>query len=92
MKTIFTGEKDPRLAKSVIGETLTDMLETDPDVIYLDADLMSCIGTLKYAKTHPDRAIECGVAEANMIGVACGLASAGFKPVCHTFGPFASRR
>ncbi len=92
MKIIYNGEMDPRMCKSVLGEVIPEILESDPDVIYLDADLMSCIGTGKYAKAHPDRAVNCGVAEANMIGVACGLASAGFKPIVHTFGPFASRR
>ena len=53
---------------------------------------MNCIGTAKWAAANPDRAINCGIAEANMIGVACGLAAAGFKPMVHTFGPFASRR
>ena len=41
---------------------------------------------------NPDRAINCGIAEGNMMGVAAGLASQGFKPIAHTFGPFASRR
>ena len=52
---------------------------------------MSCIGTAKLpGKT--DRAIDCGIAEANMVGIACGAASVGFKPIVHSFGPFASRR
>ena len=91
-KIVYTGEMDPRLCKSVLGETIPALAERDPDVIYLDADLMSCIGTAKWAQAHPDRAVNCGIAEANMVGVACGLASAGFKPIVHTFGPFASRR
>jgi transketolase len=53
---------------------------------------MSCIGTYKYHEEHPDRAINMGVSEANMMGVAAGLAAAGFKPIAHTFGLFASRR
>ncbi len=92
MKVVYTGEMDPRLCKNVLGETVPALAEKDPDIIYLDADLMSCIGTAKWAKANPDRAINCGIAEANMVGVACGLASAGFKPIVHTFGPFASRR
>jgi len=83
---------DPRLCKAVLGEVIPQLTAQDPNVIYLDADLMSCIGTGKFAKEHGDRAVNCGIAEANMIGVACGLASAGFKPIVHTFGPFASRR
>ncbi len=92
MKTVYTGEPDPRLCKAVLGEEIPAILTEDPNVIYLDADLMSCIGTGKWAKEHPDRAIDCGIAEANMIGVAAGLASCGYKPIVHTFGPFASRR
>lgn len=92
MKIVYNGEMDERLCKSVLGETIPAILESDPDTIYLDADLMSCIGTLKYAKTHPDRAIDCGIAEANMAGVAAGLAMAGYKPLIHSFGIFASRR
>ncbi|NLA53859.1 MAG: transketolase family protein [Clostridiales bacterium] len=89
---VYDGSADPRTFKDVIGKTIINLLETDPDVIYLDADLMSTIGTYSYHMEHPDRAINCGVSEANMIGTAGGLAAAGFKPICHTFGPFASRR
>ena len=92
MNIVYNGEMDPRLCKAVLGETIPVLAAEDPDVIYLDADLMNCIGTAKWAKANPDRAINCGIAEANMVGVACGLASAGFKPIIHTFGPFASRR
>lgn len=91
MNIVYTGEMDPRLCKAVLGETVPALVEKDPDVVYLDADLMSCIGTFKWAQGK-ERAINCGIAEANMVGVACGLASAGFKPIVHTFGPFASRR
>ena len=70
VKIVYTGEMDPRLCKSVLGETIPALAERDPDVIYLDADLMSCIGTAKWAKAHPDRAVNCGIAEANMVGVA----------------------
>lgn len=92
MNIVYTGEMDPRLCKDVLGETISALAAEDPDVIYLDADLMHCIGTAKWAENHPDRGINCGIAEANMVGVACGLASAGFHPIVHTFGPFASRR
>ena len=92
MKIVYNGELDPRQCKAVLGEQIPALAAEDPDVIYLDADLMNCIGTAKFAEEHPERAINCGIAEANMVGVACGLASAGFKPIIHTFGPFASRR
>ena len=92
MNVVYNGEMDPRAAKEILGRVIPDMCEKDSDVIYLDADLMNCIGTLKWGMQHPEKAIDCGIAEANMIGVAAGLAAEGFKPVCHTFGPFASRR
>ena len=92
MKIVYDGTMDERLCKNVLGQEIPRLAEQDPDLIYLDADLMSCIGMLSWAKQHPDRAINCGIAEANMVGVAAGLASAGFHPIVHTFGPFASRR
>ena len=92
MKIVYNGEMDKVAFKDLLGRLIPEMCEKDDDVIYLDADLMSCIGTAKWAKQHPERAINCGIAEANMIGVACGLAASGFKPIAHTFGPFASRR
>lgn len=92
MKIVYNGEKDTRLFKDVIGQTLQHMAEADENFIYLDADLMSCIGMNSWASEHREKAFNCGIAEANMIGIACGLAASGFHPVVHTFGPFASRR
>ncbi len=91
LNIVYNGEMDKRQGKNVTAKVIPELLENDPKVVYLDADLMSCIGTLKYAKTT-DRAIECGIAEANMVGVAAGLAADGFKPICHSFGIFSSRR
>ena len=92
MKIVYNGSMDPVAFKDTLGATIPRLSAEDPDVIYLDADLMSCIGTTKFANEHPERAINCGISEANMIGTACGLSAAGFKPIAHTFGPFASRR
>ena len=90
-KVVYTGAKDSRLYKEVLGKEIADILEKDPWAVYLDADLMSCIGAAKLPSVT-DRAIDCGVAEANMIGVAAGLSAVGFHPIAHSFGPFASRR
>lgn len=92
MKIIYNGAMDDRLMKDVISSTLQARLDRDEDAVYLDADLMSCIGMGNYGKMHPTRAINCGIAEQNMVGIACGMAAEGFKPVVHTFGTFASRR
>lgn len=92
MDIIYNGEKDKTLYKDAIGGTIIEMANEDPNFVYLDADLMSCVGTAKWAKENPNRGINVGIAESNMVGIACGLASQGFKPTIHTFGPFASRR
>lgn len=92
MKIVYDGTMNPLTYKDVFSKVIPEMVEKYPEVFYLDADLMSCLGTTKWALEHPEHAINCGVAEANMIGVACGLAAAGYKPIAHTFGPFASRR
>lgn len=90
-KIIYNGEKD-RNFKEVVGEHIPYLASQDDKIMYLDADLANCIGMGKFIKEHPDRGIDCGIAEANMIGIAAGLSSAGFKPIVHSFGPFASRR
>jgi len=92
LKIVYDGTMDNVTFKELLGKQIPLLCEQDEKVIYLDADLMSCIGTAEWAKVNPERAINCGIAEANMAGVACGLASAGFKPIMHTFGSFASRR
>ena len=92
MKIVYNGEMDSLAFKDVLSKEIPALAEKDPDFIYLDADLMSCIGTTKWAQENPTRAINCGIAEANMVGVAAGLAAVGYKPICHTFGTFASRR
>ena len=91
MKIVYNGEKDTRQFKNVIGETVEKLLEEDEKVVWLDADLMGCSGTKgMYGKN--ERVINCGIAEANMAGIAAGLSASGMKPYAHTFGPFASRR
>ncbi len=92
MEIVYDGTMDSRAFKDVLGKTIRELAAEDPDVIYLDADLMSCIGTCQWSCDNPTRGINCGISEANMIGVACGLAATGYKPIVHTFGPFASRR
>jgi len=92
MSIIYNGSLDETIYKTVFGETMEEIAKADPDVVYLDADLMGSIGTHGFWKRNPQQAINVGIAEANMIGIAAGLSAAGKKPYCHTFGPFASRR
>ena len=78
--------------RKVFCETLMAMAEEDSRVVVLDADLMNAAGTKPFRAAYPERTFDCGVQEADMIGVAAGLSSRGFIPFTHTFGPFAARR
>lgn len=71
---------------------MLDLAERDGRVILLDCDLMGAMGTLPFRDRYPDRAVDCGIQEANMYGVAAGLSAAGKIPFAHTFAVFASRR
>ena len=77
--------------EAVIG-AVVDLAKEHPEIVFLDADLSSCIGSTTFQKEFPDRFFNCGIAEANMVGVAAGLASTGLVPFIHSFGCFASRR
>jgi len=89
---IYDGQMDKSPYKNIFGAEMEALAKADADVVYLDADLMNSIGTYKFWKNNPRQAINCGIAEANMVGIAGGLSAAGRKPYVHTFGPFASRR
>lgn len=78
--------------RSVFAQVMEEMQAKDSRLIYMDADLMNSIGMAKYWKEHPDKTINCGIQEANMIGVAAGMSATGLIPFVHTFGTFASRR
>ncbi|SJZ99314.1 transketolase [Pilibacter termitis] len=75
--------------RQVVVETLNEMIEKDPTVVALEADLGGASGFSKIAK---ENLINVGIAEANMVGVASGLNLTGFVPYLHTFSPFATRR
>ncbi len=89
MEIVYNGTKDTRLFNGMIGPVMDELMAEDEKVVWLDADLMSCSGA---AKGKGDRYVNCGIAEANMIGVAAGMSASGMKPYAHSFGPFASRR
>lgn len=73
-------------------EKLIELAEKDPKVVVLEADLMSASGTKAFKEKFPERAVNVGIAEANLVGVASGLSLQGFIPFAATFGPFAARR
>jgi transketolase len=78
--------------RAAYAETLVALAADNPDILVLEADLMRATGTGVFQKAFPERLINVGVAEANMVGVASGLSAAGFVPFASTFGCFASRR
>ncbi len=71
---------------------MIEMAKEDKRICLLDADLMGAMGTKPFKKEFPERTFDCGIQEANMIGVAAGLAATGMIPFAHTFGIFATRR
>jgi len=73
-------------------QILTELARQNERIVVLDADLMSSMGMIPFLKEFPERTFNCGVQEANMIGVAAGLSATGKIPYAHTFGPFATRR
>ena len=78
--------------RAVYCETLIKLAGKDPRICVVEADLMKASGTMPFKAAYPDRGIDVGVAEANLIGVSAGLSVAGKIPFAATFGTFASRR
>ena len=74
------------------GEALTALAEKYPNLVVLDADLAAATKTGIFKKAYPDRFYDCGIAEANMMGVAAGLAAAGMIPFASSFAMFAAGR
>ena len=74
------------------GNALVELGKEKEDLIVLDADLAAATKTGVFKKEFPERHIDCGIAEANMIGVAAGLAAAGKVPFASSFAMFAAGR
>ena len=74
------------------GETLVELGASHPEIIVLDADLAAATKTDLFKKAYPERHFECGIAEANMIGVAAGLSTMGLVPFASSFAMFSAGR
>lgn len=85
-------EVDPVAMRDAYCEALTRAAEEDKNILAVEADVMSSMGTAAFAKAFPKRSINCGIMEANAMGVCAGLSVKGFVPFFHTFGIFATRR
>jgi transketolase len=94
MKVMLSSNNDPEEVemRKAYCETLIELAGKNRQVIALDADLMSAMGTKAFAEKFPERNINCGIQEANMFGVAAGLSVTGKIPYAHSFAPFCSRR
>lgn len=90
VKSVF--EKEAREMRAVYCQTLQELARENDRICILDADLVGSSGVKPFFQEFPDRAVDCGIQENNMIGVAAGLSAAGMIPFAHSFGPFASRR
>ena len=85
-------EKDSRNNRDGYVTAMLDLMEKDSKVMHVDCDLENCINTGKLAKAFPEQTVNAGIAEANAMGVAAGLAATGRTVFMHSFGCFASRR
>ena len=74
------------------GNALVELGKEHDNLVVLDADLAEATKTGMFKKVFPERHIDCGIAEANMIGIAAGLASTGKVPFCSSFAMFAAGR
>ena len=66
------------------GATLKELVEQDDKIVILDSDLGGASFFIRFKQTHPDRFVDVGICEANMFGVAAGLALRGYTPFVHT--------
>ena len=84
-----TGQKDTR---SGFGDGIYELGKKNPNVVALTADLAGSLKLNAFIKDFPDRFIQCGIAEANMIGIAAGLTIGGKIPFTTTFANFSTGR
>ena len=78
--------------RDAYGSALAELGKEKENLVVLDADLAAATKTEVFRKEFPDRHIDCGIAEANMIGIAAGLASTGKVPFVSSFAMFAAGR
>jgi transketolase len=77
---------------AVYGRALLERAKRDPRIVVLDADLALDCGLMDFKRELPERFVECGIAEQDMVSQAGALALAGFLPVVHSFAAFLSAR
>jgi transketolase len=81
-----------RSQRVVWGDTLTELGETDERIVVVDGDLATSTMAVTFAKAHPDNFVEAGIAEQNMVGMAFGMSTLGYRPWLSSFGVFLTHR
>ena len=84
--------EEKKATRQSYGETLEKLGEKYQDIVVLDADLSTATKTINFAKKFPDRFFDMGIAEANMMSTAAGMATTGKVPFASTFAVFAAGR
>ncbi len=82
---------EKKAVRVAYGEAIVELGKQNDKVVVFDADLAAATMTNGFKKEFPDRFIDCGIAEANMIDMACGASTMGLIPFCSTFAVFAGR-
>ena len=78
--------------RAAYGKALAELAQKEPNLVVLDADLSGSTMSKDFAAVCPERFFDMGIAEANMVGVAAGLATCGKKPFVNSFAMFAAGR
>src|SRR6185369_9447309 len=87
--------REPRATQNLVaayGKAVVQQAEKHPHLMVLDADLIKDCGLLEFAAKYPERFVECGIAEQDMVSIAGGMARRGALPVVHSFACFLSAR
>jgi transketolase len=84
--------RDPERLVAAYGRALLDVAASEPSLVALDADLMIDLALEGFRDRFPERFLECGIAEQDMVSQASGLAAGGMLPVVHSFATFLSAR
>ncbi len=93
---VITGEQKksaggPPAYQNVFGDTLAKLAETDPRICAITAAMPSGTGVDRFAKAHPDKAFDVGIAEQHAVTFAAGLAAEGMRPFCAIYSTFLQR-
>ncbi len=78
--------------RAVWGDTLTELARTDDRIVVVDGDLATSTMAVTFAEAHPDRFVQAGIAEQNMVGIAFGMSTLGYRPWLSSFGVFLTNR